>query len=180
MADLRARVNVDIDVIVFDNNSEDETGAVARERGARTAHEPMQGVGRARNSGACHAEGDVFVFVDADVIVPPKGLNAIYAAVSDPSCVRRCCGCQLPAAAPFHETLPARMAARRAPHGDGPRGHAVLSMACIRYDEKAWIGEDVDFYLSLKRFAKAKRRSVRFIRSPRVRPSCRRFDKWPI
>ena len=48
------------------------------------------------------------------------------------------------------------------------------------YDEKAWIGEDVDFYLSLKRFANARRRSVRFIRSPRVRPSCRRFDKWPI
>ena len=87
MADLRARVNVDTDVIVFDNNSEDETGDIARERGARTVHEPMQGVGRTRNSGACHAEGDVFVFVDADVIVPPKVLNAIYAAVSDPSCV---------------------------------------------------------------------------------------------
>ena len=48
------------------------------------------------------------------------------------------------------------------------------------YDEKVWIGEDVDFYWGLKRFAKRTGRTVRFIRSPRVRPSCRRFDKWPL
>ena len=43
-----------------------------------------------------------------------------------------------------------------------------------------WIGEDVDFYWGLKRFARRTGRTVRFIRSPRVRPSCRRFDKWPL
>ena len=48
------------------------------------------------------------------------------------------------------------------------------------YDEKVWIGEDVDFYWGLKRLAKRTGRTVRFIRHPRVRPSCRRFDKWPL
>ena len=48
------------------------------------------------------------------------------------------------------------------------------------YDEKAWIGEDVDFYWRLKRFAKADHRTVRFIRNPPVQPSCRRFDRWPV
>ena len=48
------------------------------------------------------------------------------------------------------------------------------------YDERAWIGEDVDFYRSLKRLAKRSNRTVRFIRNMRVRPSSRRFDKWPI
>ena len=48
------------------------------------------------------------------------------------------------------------------------------------YDEKAWIGEDVDFYRSLERFARRRHLKVRFIRSPRVQPSCRRFDKWPV
>ncbi len=48
------------------------------------------------------------------------------------------------------------------------------------YDEQAWIGEDVDFYWRLKRFAEAAHRTVRFIRNPPVQPSCRRFDKWPV
>ena len=48
------------------------------------------------------------------------------------------------------------------------------------YDEGAWIGEDVDFYWSLKKLAKRTKRTARFIRNTRVRPSSRRFDKWPI
>ena len=85
MAHLRPRAN--IDMIVVDNNSEDETAVVACERGAKIVHEPMQGVARARNAGARHAEGDVLVFVDADVIVPPNLLDAIHVAMRDPTCV---------------------------------------------------------------------------------------------
>lgn len=48
------------------------------------------------------------------------------------------------------------------------------------YDQQAWIGEDVDFYWSLKRLAKTERGTVRFIRCPRVNPSSRRFYKWPV
>lgn len=48
------------------------------------------------------------------------------------------------------------------------------------YDETAWIGEDVDFYRSLKRLARDTGRKVAFVRRPRVRPSTRRFDKWPL
>ena len=114
-------------MIVVDNNSEDETTAVAREKGATVVHEPVRGVARARNTGARHAEGEVLVFVDADVIVPPKLLDAIHAAMSDPACVGGAVDVDYPAAAPFHETLPARMAASRAPHGDGTGSHAVLS-----------------------------------------------------
>ena len=48
------------------------------------------------------------------------------------------------------------------------------------YDETAWIGEDVDFFWSMKRFAKRTGRTVCFIRNPRVQPSSRRFDTWPL
>ena len=48
------------------------------------------------------------------------------------------------------------------------------------YDEGAWIGEDVDFYWDLRKLARKTNREVRLIRNPRVRPSCRRFDKWPL
>ena len=46
------------------------------------------------------------------------------------------------------------------------------------YDERAWIG--VDFYRALRRLARQERRTVRLIRQPRVQPSCRRFDTWPL
>ena len=66
-----------------------------------------------------------------------------------------------------------------------PQGATQFCRKCVfeevgGYDEKAWIGEDVDFYWRLKRFAKADHRTVRFIRNPPVQPSCRRFDKWPV
>ena len=48
------------------------------------------------------------------------------------------------------------------------------------YDENAWIGEDVDFHRALRRLARAEHGTVRFIRQPRVQPSCRRFDRWPL
>ena len=48
------------------------------------------------------------------------------------------------------------------------------------YDERVWMGEDVDFHWSLRRLARRTGRHVRFVREPRVRPSCRRFDKWPL
>ena len=48
------------------------------------------------------------------------------------------------------------------------------------YDEKAWIGEDADFFWALKKLAKRTGRTVRFIEGPRVQASSRRFDKWPL
>ena len=35
-------------------------------------------------------------------------------------------------------------------------------------------------YWGLRKLARKTRREVRVIRSPRVRPSCRRFDKWSL
>ena len=48
---LRVRSNVEANFIVVDNNSDDGTAAVARDRGATVVHEPTQGVARARNTG---------------------------------------------------------------------------------------------------------------------------------
>ena len=48
------------------------------------------------------------------------------------------------------------------------------------YAEQAWIGEDVDFYRSMERFARSAGGVVRFIEQPRVQASARRFDKWPL
>jgi glycosyltransferase involved in cell wall biosynthesis len=54
------------ELIVCDNNSTDGTAAVAREAGAAVVFEPLNQIGRARNTGAAHATGDWLIFVDAD------------------------------------------------------------------------------------------------------------------
>ena len=183
-AHLRDRSKVAIDVIVVDNDSEDETAAVARARGAVVVHEPARGIARARNAGARHAEGDVLVFVDADVVLPPTALHAVHVAMSDPDCVGGGVDVDYRPQRPFVGLyLRAwRLLARLTGMVQG------ATQFCRRdvfdevggYDEKAWIGEDVDFYRALRRLARGTGRSVRLIRSPRVRPSCRRFDKWPL
>ena len=79
--------DVGVELIVVDNNSGDATAAVARDKGAEVIHEPVQGIARARNTGARHAGGDVLIFVDADVLMPPELLRVIHTALDDPDCI---------------------------------------------------------------------------------------------
>ena len=181
---LRARSEVDIETIVVDNHSTDETASVARDRGATVVHEPVRGIGRARNAGARHATGDIFVFVDADVLVPHTLLQVIHTTMSNPQCL---------GGGVDTEYQPRRVAV-----GLYLRGWRLLARVtgmvqgatqfCRKsafeqvggYDENVWMGEDVDFYRDLRRLARKTRGTVRLIRTPRVRPSSRRFDDWPL
>ena len=181
---LRARSEVDIEIIVVDNDSEDETAAVARANGATVVREPVRSIARARNTGARRSAGEVLVFVDADVSMPPTVLGAIHAAMSDRACVGG--GVDVD----YH---PRRLLVRihlRAWRLLGRamgmvQGAAQFCRASVfeqvgGYDEGTWIGEDVNFYWRLKKLARATNRTVRLIREPRVVPSCRRFDQWPL
>ena len=60
------------ELIVCDNNSTDRTAEVARGAGAQVVFEPVNQIGRARNTGAGAATGDWLVFVDADSHPSPE------------------------------------------------------------------------------------------------------------
>lgn len=71
-------------VLVVDDGSTDETAAVARAAGATVIHAPPPPAGWIGKSWACHlgsmhASGAAFVFLDADVVVAPDGLERILA-----------------------------------------------------------------------------------------------------
>lgn len=55
-----------VELIVCDNNSTDQTSAIATAAGAKVVFEPINQIARARNCGAAAATGDWLVFVDAD------------------------------------------------------------------------------------------------------------------
>ena len=54
------------ELIVCDNNSTDRTAEIARAAGATVVFEPVNQIGRARNTGAAAASGEWLVFIDAD------------------------------------------------------------------------------------------------------------------
>ena len=54
------------ELIVCDNNSTDRTAAIARDEGAKVVFEPVNQIGRARNTGATAAAGEWLLFIDAD------------------------------------------------------------------------------------------------------------------
>lgn len=70
------------ELIVVDNNSTDQTAAVARSHGARVVFEPVNQISRARNCGAAAASGRYLLFVDADTLVGVDLLQAALAALA--------------------------------------------------------------------------------------------------
>jgi glycosyltransferase involved in cell wall biosynthesis len=77
----------DSEVVVCDNNSTDRTPNIARAAGARVVFEPVNQIGRARNTGAAAAVGDWLVFIDADSH-PSLGLfRDVAAAIQSGRCL---------------------------------------------------------------------------------------------
>jgi len=66
----------DYEVIVADADSSDRTREIASDYGARVVNGGMPGPGR--NAGAGAASGDLFIFLDADVIIPPHFLSNLH------------------------------------------------------------------------------------------------------
>jgi len=66
------------EIIVVNNNSDDQTALVAESHGARVVHEKTRGIGKARNSGAEQARGQLFFFVDADTCIPTSIFQEAY------------------------------------------------------------------------------------------------------
>ena len=72
------------EVLVVDDQSPDDTAALAREMGATVLTTPVNGgPGAARNLAAKQAKGDVLWFVDSDVIAWPDGPEHIRRAMSE-------------------------------------------------------------------------------------------------
>lgn len=60
------KADVAWELVVCDNNSTDRTAEIARAEGAKAVFEPINQIGRARNTGAAAASGQWLLFIDAD------------------------------------------------------------------------------------------------------------------
>jgi glycosyltransferase involved in cell wall biosynthesis len=181
---LLKRKGISTEIIVVDNGSTDSTASIALSSGAKVINESQRNIARARNAGANGASGDLLVFVDADVSVPESLVWRITEAMKDEGCV---------GGAVDNNYQPAKLLVKiylRAWRLLGKLAGMAqgATQFCRRdifvrlrgYDETMYMGEDVDFYWRLKRFAKPHHFRVCFIRDIQVIPSTRRFDRWPF
>jgi glucosyl-dolichyl phosphate glucuronosyltransferase len=80
------RVDVEFEIIVVDNNSNDGTRSVVEEcagktKGLRHVFEPLQGISNARNRGWQESRGDYLIYLDDDATVPPEYLSNVLSVI---------------------------------------------------------------------------------------------------
>ncbi|MDI6099384.1 glycosyltransferase family 2 protein [Actinoplanes sp. NEAU-A12] len=92
LAAVNAQTYPDVEVIVVDDNSTDDSVRIAEARGARVIRTGTNiGAPAARNLGATEAEGEVLFFLDSDVALRPDALAEAVAILADPA-VGAACG----------------------------------------------------------------------------------------
>lgn len=69
------------EIIVVADGCADGTAAIARKLGARVLEVKLRHIAAVRNAGARIAAGELFIFVDADTLVPERTLRATLQAV---------------------------------------------------------------------------------------------------
>jgi len=179
---LLKRRGMSTEIIVVDNGSTDSTVSIALSSGAKVIEESQHNVARVRNVGANAANGNVLVFIDADVIVPESLLWRISEAMKDEDCVGGAVDTiYQPSKLSVKVYLQVwRLFGKLSGMAQGATQFCRrdVNVCLCGYDETMYMGEDVDFYLRLKRFAKRPHARVCFIDDIQVIPSTRRFDRW--
>lgn len=180
-----AACDADSELIVVNNESDDDTVQIAEAARARVINEKVRNIGRVRNTGAAAATGDVLVFIDADTCVPEALLTKIAEEIRDAQCFGGA------VAVDYGEFD--RWSMRFYSMGWEFWGKVFnmkqgAAQFCRKtafeklggYDERIFLGEDVDFYWRLTKLARREGGVLSFIEEPRVVTSTRRFDKMSI
>jgi len=169
LTSLAAQTLDDVDVIVVDDGSRDDTVAIARAHGATVLQSHAAGASAARNLGIRHATSRVVAFTDADCTVPATWLATLLHAI-DATGATGAGGSQqnvFPAGVPGADAFEAffRLAsvvsdytrrngsAMREVTHNASCNSAYVRAALLEVDgftEGLWPGEDVDLDLRLR------------------------------
>jgi glycosyltransferase involved in cell wall biosynthesis len=183
------RATYDLEIIVSDGGSSDDTLEIARAQGCVIvphSGDEIQTIGGGRNAGADVARGDILVFLNADVLV--SAMNVLFSetvkALRAPGVVAATCSVHIP---PEEETISDRMF--HYVHngyvrflnfiGEGMgRGECQIVLrenfrAVGGNNPALAAGEDYDLYRRLRR-----RGAIRMLRQVTIYESPRRFRKF--
>ncbi|HWQ99863.1 MAG TPA: glycosyltransferase [Candidatus Methylomirabilis sp.] len=186
LASIKEQTFTDYEVIVADAHSNDGTRRIAEEWGARVVEGGMPGEGR--NEGALHAQGELLLFLDADVVLPSHHyLRDVIVELDERKAdVATCKVAPLskrPIDRVFHGAYNAYVQAteRIRPHAPGfcilVRRHTHEGIE--GFDEDVVFAEDMDYVQRAHRMG----RRFNILKSHPIKVSVRRFDRdgrWGI
>ena len=153
--------DLDLEIIVVDNGSTDDTEQVARALGVRLLRATKPGAAATRNLGIRAATGDSIAFLDDDDVWLPGHLRPQLALLAARPELAACVGqiipvdeADRPLAAPYPPSLPADGDAFKAFLGDFPQIGALVVRASVRdtvgyQDDRHIWGEDWDWFLRI-------------------------------
>ena len=180
-----AAVAGECELIVVDNESTDRTSEIARTFSATVVTESVKNIGAIRNNGARQSSGDVLLFFDADTFIPETLLAVIEKEMQDPKCLGGAVDVDY---GEFDRRWMRFM--KWAWKFFGPifnmkQGAAQFFKrdafdAIGGYDERIYLGEDIDIYWRLTKYARKTGDRLSFIEDPKVITSPRRFDKMGL
>jgi glycosyltransferase involved in cell wall biosynthesis len=177
--------NLPHELIVVDNESTDRTGQIARDFGSKVVSENERNIAKVRNAGAKNARGTVLIFIDADTIVPPT----LFQKIADSMKNEKCFGGAVAVGYEQFQRKWVRFYLLGWRFWEGffnmKQGAAQFCRKDVfekldGYDEKIFVGEDVEFYWRLSKFAKNNNGVLSFIENPKVITSARKFDRMSL
>ena len=83
--------NLRYELLICDSGSKDRTLEIARKYTDKIFNIEKHGIWHGRNEGAKRAKGKVFVFIDADTLIPINYLDTVYSVMKDPKVVGISC-----------------------------------------------------------------------------------------
>jgi len=159
----------EIEIIIVDGSSKDKTIEIAKRYTDKVFRINERGISKAKNIGAKHAQGDILVFIDADVFVSDDFLPRVVKIFQNPDIVAATCKI-MPAQPKLLEfiyfsllNLVIRFSIKAMPKtkfkfGSGPGGFfAVRKKEFLKFggfNEKISCLEDVDITFRLFEFRK--------------------------
>ena len=170
-----------IEVIVADNGSTDDTAAIAGARGCRVATVSKRIIGASRNGGAAIATAPILCFCDADMQIHPDTFNAVAKAIANPKIAGGATGVTLERwsvgiALTFSAIIPLVWATGM------DTGVVYMRRADFEalggYSETRHFAEDVAFFFRLLKLGRSRGQHLHRLRRFKAIASVRKFDKY--
>ena len=155
------------ELIVCDNNSTDDTPAIAKDAGALVVFEPINQIGRARNTGAAAAAGEWLLFVDADSHPSRELLADVTREIAGGRCLAGGSTVTIDHPSPAARRVVAvwNLISRLSHWAAG--SFIFCETSAFRevggFNLQLFAAEEIDLFRRLKRLARARRRSIRIL-----------------
>ena len=171
----------EVEVVLADNASTDETASIARERGCEVVRVEKRSIAAARNGGARASRSDVLAFVDGDSQIHPETFNAIEQTLGSGRVVIGATGFRYDrmSLSMWVQFLPGMHFLRLAKLDSGVVFCRRADWEAVGgFEEDRLVAEDIQFQTAMKRLGRARGQDFARAKGVLTLSSARKFDRY--